>query len=275
MDSRSRLWVGYPGELQALDTTGAVRVRTALDAGGPLRIVGNGSARLYVRAGDELLSVDEETGEVRMRRGEIGGAVVALDPRGRHLYLATEAGAVFGLHPRLLRPLWAWSRLGRRATAIDSSPEGDRLYLALAGEGDSPPGEILVRDVQTGRVLASVQLSGAVRELVVGPTGILFLVLVEDGGASLAALRPGPHGLTELWRHAPGNDAPPGTPQIRVSGTGGDLAAFVPGAAGLRVLDAHTGEVGLRTDDAPRDAAFGADGSLYLLFAEEIRVLRR
>ncbi len=63
--------------------------------------------------------------------------------------------------------------------------------------------------------------------------------------------------------------------ELRVSPTGERVVLFAPRGEGpLRVLDARTGEPLGRVEQGPLDADFGPDGALYLLYGEEIRVVR-
>ena len=61
------------------------------------------------------------------------------------------------------------------------------------------------------------------------------------------------------------------------NGSGGVFLAFLAGGligAGLALLDARTGRVLSVTRRAPLDAAFGAEGRLYLLEPGSVRVVR-
>jgi hypothetical protein len=62
---------------------------------------------------------------------------------------------------------------------------------------------------------------------------------------------------------------------VRVSPDGARVAVIARGrSGGLRLLDARTGAVVGRTDEAPLDAAFGVEGRLWILNAREVRVVR-
>jgi len=269
------LEIGRGGRVLAIDPeSGVLLWESDLETQSGARVLGRGGERLYVRAGAELITLDAD-GEIRMRRDRLATAIVALDPFVRHVYTATETGAVIGLDPRLLRPRWAWPRLGRAATAMAVSPEGDRLYLALAPTAVGGESQVLVRDVQNGRVLHESTLPGAVRDLRVAANGVVFAMVGTGAGAEIHALRPGPEGLTAHWRRSADEWGLGAGAQLRVDHDGHRLAAFAAGpGGGLRMLDAESGDPIGDAMPAPIDAGFGANGTLFVLFAREIQVLR-
>ncbi|HEV2132575.1 MAG TPA: hypothetical protein VGR27_15780, partial [Longimicrobiaceae bacterium] len=185
---------------------------------------------------------------------------------------------VYGLDPRSLEPRWAWPRLGLDAEALASSPEGDRLYLALrepAGTGGAGATRVLTRDVQTGRVLAETLLPFAVRLLTTDAAGRVYALLEDNAGGAVAALQPGAVGLRVLWQRSLLSLGLAAPVELRVSPPGDRLALFTgERERGLHLLDARTGESLGRLHEGPLDAAPGADGVLYLLYQEEIRILR-
>jgi hypothetical protein len=272
---RGLLWITVPGALLALDpATGEVRLRAEPDALATAVPLGADAEQIYVRAGSDLVRLNAE-GSVRARRPLASPGAVALDPLGRHVLVGTDVGAVIGLHPRQLRPSWAWPRLGAPATALAVSPEGDRVYLALAPAGASDGARLLQRDAQTGRVLHETDLTGTVEDLRATAAGTVLAVLRDDSGYELLALRASDRGLVTIWRRPISAAAPRVAVRLRVDDRGRRVALLKTGGdAGLVILDAGDGSVLSESADAPLDAAFGAHGALYLLYPREIRVLQ-
>ncbi|HEV2149304.1 MAG TPA: hypothetical protein VGR37_18015, partial [Longimicrobiaceae bacterium] len=253
-----------------LDTArGAVPAVVELGAAGPARVVGSDTAALYVRVGTVLLAVDVREGRVRARREGVGEDGFEVHPRGRGGYVLSRNGGVLGVAAGSLRPVWGWPERGAAGTALAVSPLGDRVYHALGG--DEP--RILVRDAQTGRILAERAMGGPVRVLETGLDGTLY-ALVGEGRLALAALRPGPEGLEELWDRALRGATAEGGVRLAVSPAEPRLAVVSPEDGGtLRVLDAATGET-LSSEAGVLDAAWAADGALYVLTPEEVRLVR-
>ncbi len=264
-----RIWLASGGRLALLDTARApAPVPVELGTTDAARVVGSDTAAVYLRAGTRLLAVRTDSGRVRARRGGVGADGFAPDPRGGG-FVATRWGGVLGVAPGSLRPLWSWPERGPAGTALAVSPPGDRVYQALGG--DEP--RILVRDAQTGRILAETETAAAVRSLDAGPDGTLYAVTGEGRRATLAALRPGPAGLTELWdvglRALEAGDSA----RVVVSPAGRRVALVSrEGAGTLRVLDAATGRT-VSGESGVLDAAFAADGSLLVLTGREVRIV--
>jgi hypothetical protein len=259
LDSLGRAWVGEPGRLTVYDTAGRPAAR--LEAGGATvpRVLWWMGGLVYVRAERNVSAIDPAT---RERAGTRTVDPVARDPRGRWLYTAGRRGGVLGLTPGSMATRWGWPDPGSRASAIAASPLGDRVYVALAGNDDNGvEPSIEVRDALTGRVLSTAEISGPVRVLESGPDNTLY-ALTED---AVTALRHGPDGLATLWTTGVEGE------ELRVSPAGSRVAVLERGR-GLRVLDAATGRVVGRTDEAPRDAAYDVAGRLWLLHPREIRI---
>jgi hypothetical protein len=274
IDAGGRLWRGAPGWAEPIDAhsgVGGARIET----GGTdvPHFLGTADGRVYLRAGDRLLTADTATGQIIAARREAG--VVALATDGRYVYLATATGAVFGLGPRSLLPRWAWPRLGAPALALASSPAGDRLFVALADttRPRAPGTTLLSRDAQTGRTEGEVAIDGAVTELAAAPEGWIFAATWAEDAGALIALRPAGSGTWEVaWRRrAAALGQADGPLLLRLSPLG-DRLAVSSRAGGVRLLDARSGEaVGhAETGSAPLDAARGADGALYILQPTEI-----
>ncbi len=95
--------------------------------------------------------------------------------------------------------------------------------------GDEP--RILVRDAQTGRILATTETAAGVRSLDAGPDGTLYALRGEGRRATLAALRPGTAGLEGALGRGP---ALPGGGRLRAGGGVPGGAARGAGVAGGR-----------------------------------------
>lgn len=266
-----RVWLAAGGRLALLDTARApAPAPVELGTADAARILGSDTAAVYLRAGTRVLAVQPDSGRVRARRSGVGADGFAPDPRGRGAFVATRWGGVTGVAPGSLRPLWSWPERGSAGTALAVSPLGDRVYQALGG--DEP--RILVRDAQTGRILAETETAAAVRSLDAGPDGTLYAVVGEGRRAALSALRPGPAGLAERWDVALRGLELGDSARVVVSPAGGRVALVSrEGGGTLRVLDAATGRV-VSGETGVLDAAFAADGSLLVLTAREVRIVR-
>ena len=264
------IWLVSGGRLALLDTARApVPPPVELGTADAARVVGSDTAAVYLRAGSRLLAVWPDSGRVRARRGGVGADGFASGPRGGG-FVATRWGGVLGVAPGSLRPLWSWPERGPPGTALAVSPLGDRVYQALGG--DEP--RILTRDAQTGRILDETETGAAVRSLDAGPDGTLYAVGGEGRRAVLTALRPGPAGLAERWDVALRSLEVGDSARVLVSPAGTRVALVSrEGEGTLRVLDAATGRVA-SGERGVLDAAFAADGSLLVLTAREVRIVR-
>ena len=267
VDAAGRAWIGEPGALVAVDTSGREVARVPVALSGTPRLLWTAAGRRYVRAAGATAVLDAAGKPLGTRRSD---APLARDPRGRWVYTASRNGSVMGLAPETLAPRWGWPDAGSPVGALAVSPLGDRVYVALSGsERHDVAAAIEVRDALSGRLLSTYATGAPVRALEVAPDGTLYAVL----GGSVAALRHGPGGLKQLWskdfggigRHAP--DA------VRVSPGGQRLAAVAFGHE-LHLLAAADGKVLEESTKAPRDAAWDVAGRLWVLSGREIRIVR-
>lgn len=269
LDTQGRVWIGERGRVRLLsEATGESRGEVETGGVAVPRLLGTAAGRAQFRLGvRSLATVDPEAMELRAFREEVEGEHLAADPRGRHLYLAAPAGAVLGLHPRTLAPDWAWPRRGAPATALAASPEGDRMYQAL-GPVEDAGARLLVRDVQTGRILLEAGLPAPLEALAAAEGGVLY-GLEEDGG--VLAFRAG-RDLHPLWRqpaHRLGLSPPL---ELRAPSGGARVLVISPSAGEARMLDGTDGALAGRYTGGVRDGAFGPSGALYLLFERDLRV---
>jgi hypothetical protein len=273
VDGAGRSWVGRPGGLARLDGA-AVAAELATEGAEVPRVVGRAAGRLVVRVGARVLALDPETAEVMAERAEMAG-ILSIDPLDRYLYRATGGGAVLAYDAASLEPRWGWAALGAPATAAAGSLLGDRFYLALSDTAGAAGGEVLIRDLQTGRVLSRVFFPVPLTGLLPDPGGGLVALLREEGGGAVMGLWHARGDLPIRWRHTLAELGLEADPQLRGSARTPRVAVFGEGNEnGLHVLDAETGRRLGRVREAVLDAGFGADGALYLLDATSIRVVQ-
>ncbi|HWK89365.1 MAG TPA: hypothetical protein VNP72_05195 [Longimicrobium sp.] len=265
LDSLGRAWIGLPGGLVALDSTGRVAGRVSVRGDSIPRLLWQGPGVLALSTGSRgLARADAAGGEARggWESRALRGA--ARDPRGRWVYAATRTGGVVGLDARTLAPRWGWPDAGAEATGIAVSTLADRVYVALGGDAEV----MQVRDAQSGRVLFASPQGGSLRQVAAAMDGSVYGVL----GGRVVKLRHARDHLETLWSVSPGTGGE-GEMVLRVDAAGRRLAVFRPGGR-LLVLEPVRGAVVGRTREAPRDAAFDVRGRLWLLESRAVRVVR-
>jgi hypothetical protein len=262
-------WLGVPGGLLLRDPAGSWR-EVRWEGEGVPRVLGWIGGSAYVRAGDVLQVLEAGRDSVAARREGFGSSPLLLDVRGRAVLQAAGSGAVLGHDPTTLEPVWAWAALGSPSGAVAASPQGDRVYHALAD--DEEGARILTRDLQTGRVLASMPIAAPVAVLATDSTGMLFALAREGRRAEVLALRPDGGELTVVWRRV--LRAAEEAARVRLAVGDGRVAVWGLGPrVGLRLLEGRDGSVLGRSRTDPLDAAFGEDGSLWTLYPGELRRL--
>jgi len=269
-DSAGLLWIGLPGRLVAVDSAGRARAEVAIGRDTVPRLLWRAGDRLVIADGRRLDGADAGGGRAAGGWGSTSLRGAARDPRGRWVFTANRRGGVLGLSSETLRPLWGWPETGGEALGLAVSPLADRVYVSVDRAGDLPPA-IQVRDAGSGRVLRTDEQVAPVRGLAAAPDGTLYGHV--DG--AVVRLRHGPEGLRRAWAQSPAVRGSGGEMELRVDPAGQGVAVFGRGrGARLAVLDAETGRVLGQTDTAPLDAAFGAEGRLYLLEPGLVRVVR-
>lgn len=269
-----RLWVGGAGSMEVLAPGGSVggSESFAIPGGAHAEVVGEAADVVYVRAGDHLTSLQPGADADSAQRAGFAGVPIVLDPRGRFLAQGAASGSVLAFDPETLEPVWAWAARGARTTAMAITPEGDVLWQALAPPGSRPV--LLERDLQTGRVLDEHPLDSRGLFLAATPSGDLLAVLGDGDRLHVVRLRPRGELLMSVWRTAvelPGEPAP----IVRYAADPDRIAILRPrNGAGLRVLDAEAGDLIGSVEETLLDAAFSADGVLYLLTSADIRAVR-
>jgi hypothetical protein len=270
VDSAGLLWIGTPGRLTAVDTAGRAVGTVTLARDSVPRVLWRAGPRLVLRDGRRISGADAAGGAAVAGYGSTGLRAAARDPRNRWVFTANRRGGVMGLDPASLQPRWSWPETGGEALGMAVSPLADRVYVSVDRAGDLSAA-VQVRDAGSGRVLTSVEMDEPLRALAAGPDGTLYGL--SDG--AVVRLRPGPGGLRRVWTEAPSIGASGDQVEMRMDPSGARVAVFGRGrGARLAVLDARTGRVLGVTKTAPLDAAFGAEGRLYLLEQRMIREVR-
>jgi hypothetical protein len=270
VDSAGLLWIGVPGRLVAVDTAGRARAEVAIGRDSVPRLLWRAGTRLVIAHGRRLDRAEASGGQAAAGWGSTALRAAARDPRGRWVFTANRRGGVTGLDTATLRPLWGWPETGGEALAMAVSPLADRVYVSVDRAGELPAA-VQVRDAGSGRVLMSAEQTDPLRGLVAASDGALY----GHANGLVLRLRHGPQGLRRVWGETPPVRGPEGEMELRVDPSGTRVAVFGRGrGARLAVLDAATGRVLGQTQTAPLDAAFGAEGRLYLLEPGSVRVVR-
>lgn len=276
IDSAGRFWVGRSGEIVRIDTDGSRRVHYPTREIDASEYLGAAGSQLYFRTSGSLLSIDLAADSGVLRRPGHAEAA-AVDPRG-HVVLRTEdAGTVVAHEANGLDPVWGWGAVGAASRALAISPQGDRVYQALAEGESSGSATLLVRDLFTGRILRSIELAEPLQAIVLDSDGDLYAAGWAEGGEGAITKIGWEDGeLRSSWRR-PFRDLGVDPPvRIAYSPASRTLAVLaVNEEAGLHVLNGETGQTMDRIRGSTRDVAFDPGGSIYLLFPDAIRRLEK
>jgi hypothetical protein len=264
-------WIGAPGELVRLDRGGGELARIPVEAGLP-EFVGAAENLVFFRTPTSLLAVDAGAGALLAERPEPPIDAAVLDVRGRYLFRTSGAGAVLGHEPSTLQPLWGWGAVGAPATALGLSPEGDRVYEAIDTREAGRPPELLIRDLQTGRILRRLELVDPIRALAWDQYGRLFALTWGGSlGGDVLAMGWERGEPRTLWRRSLDDFGIDGPARLRLSPSGRLLGILgLESEAGLHVLDVETGETLETLRGAAFDLAFGPADEIYLLQSSEL-----
>jgi hypothetical protein len=276
IDPRGRWWLGVPGGVEVRDSAGPqARIRL----GGPSapRVLGWMGERAYLRSGDRVGVAEGGADSAVAVRDGFGTSRLVLDARERALYQGAGSGAVLEHDPATLEPLSGWPALAAPTTALAASPHGDRLYLAVASGVEGEEGEegerLLIRDLQTGRVLAEVPLEDRLEALTADERGVLYGLVREGRRVTVVALRPVTDRLEPVWRRRLSGRA--GEGEVWLVESGGRIAVAVPPPApGVRLLDARDGALLGRAGGEALDFAFDPAGALWVLYRGVVRRVR-
>jgi hypothetical protein len=271
IDIGGSAWLGGQSVLVRADLAGRESGRFPIDGSDPPRIAASLLDHLYFRAGPSVLLVDGAAGSLLGQASEMPGEAVAVDWRGRFVFRTGAAGAVLAHDARSLEPLWGWGAIGADGTALGVSPEGDRVYEAVASEDDSA--ELLIRDLQTGRILRRFPLADPIRRLIVADARTLYGVgwNGDGSGGALVRLSWKEGHLVNVWRRALGDLHLAGPVLFVLSPRGDRLAILAPdNETGLHVVDVETGRTVDRLRIQARDVAFDPEGRIFLLTPSEL-----
>lgn len=267
IDEEGRFWLGGRGRLWVQDSATRVKEFTLPGAAVP-RVLGWGGSTGYLRVDGALARVGLDADSAVAWRGGMGTDPLVLDVRKRAIFQGARSGAVIAHDPETLEPIWAWASLDMVTTAMALSPEGDRLYQALGGEGEPA---ILIRDLQTGRVLAREAFAAPLVQLVAAPGGLLYGLAEDDGRVAAVALRLRRRELEVLWRRALEVGE---ARDLQLAVQGGRVAVWGAAARSpLRLLSAVDGAPIGRSREPVRDAGFDGVGALWVLHPGELRRL--
>lgn len=260
IDASGRFWLGSPEAVRLFGPESTRMVVQHAWESSP-QVMGRRGEQIYLRVGDTVFV--HGAADNLIARGSFGANPVVVDARGRALLQGASSGAVLAHHPDSLAPIWGWAARATPSTALAVSPEGDRVYHAVIGEpgGDA---QLLVRDLQTGRVLHVMTAAAPLRQLQVDARGWLYALEGEPGRRAAVALQPGGGEVRVVWRRAIPGDSDGATLGLAV----GDARVAVwggEGEEGVLLLSAEDGSVLGRAMPAPLDGAFDPDGSFWVL----------
>ncbi|MEX2570375.1 MAG: hypothetical protein WD737_03655 [Gemmatimonadota bacterium] len=274
MAADDTIWLGAPGALVRIDAGGRELRHIPLGAPAVPEHIGTFGGMSYFRAGPSTVRVDAVADSAVTAREDIVGRSFITDPLGRFVYRADESGAVVAHDPLSLEAVWGWPAVGGQATALAVTSHGDRMYQAVAGS-DGTESALLVRDLQTGRILDRLALADPLQLLLMPADGPLLGV--SWGGAprgSVAAFHWRDGDLDVSWRRTFADLGLSGPVRAALSPSGRLLAILArESEAGLHVLDVETGRTVERLREAALDVGFGATDEVYLLARDELRRL--
>lgn len=260
------LWLGNSDGIVRTDPTGVVSGRFPFSSGSAPDRIATTASGLYFRSGSAFHLIDPGTDSLLIHRDDMPGDAVAMDPRGRYLFRTGGAGAILAHDAPSLDPIWGWGAIGAEGTAIAVSPQGDRVYEAITDNDDT--GELLVRDLQTGRVLERLDLPHPVRILLAAEDGSLVGIgwRADGSGGTLFRLAWIGGEIGTVWSRSTGDLGISPPMRLRLSGRGDRLAVLAMNdEAGLHVLDMETGRTVDRLGGRADDVAFDPADRIYLL----------
>lgn len=274
LQAADSLWLGDPGRVQRVDSAGVVRFEARLAAVGTPELLGMSEGRVYYRA-DALLGFIDASSGSRVERENVPGELFLLDPHGRFIYTSVGAGALVAYDAETLEPLWGWAELGGPGTALALAPQGHRLFQAIGTGGARRSPQLDVRDVQSGRVIRTVELTGDAHALLVSERGELYGVLDRPGsGFELRAWRWEGGRLEPQWQRSLEEFGVEQPPRVEIAPSGRLLAVLASEKEiGLHLLDVETGRSIKHGPGIAFDIAFDPADRVHLLRAGEIRRL--
>jgi hypothetical protein len=271
IDLPDAIWLAGAGEIVRMDAAGQEVARISVPEDATAEVIGAHDDRLYFQTPRAILLVDAAESRVVAERQQMAAEAFVADLRGRFVLGTSGAGAVIGHHPESLEPTWGWGAVGAAGAALALSPEGDRVYQAISPADGGEP-ELLVRDVQTGRIVRRRELADPPVAVVAGGSLTVFVLEADgEGGGGVEALRWRGGELETLWRRSLGDLGIRGSARIRISPDRSRLAVLgLQNDEGLHVLDGETGDKVGRLRGDPLDVRFGPAGEIFLLYRGEL-----
>ena len=268
------LWLAGPTRIVHLDSAGQ-QVAHLDFPGTPeagAEILGDAAGMLFFRVGPALGALAPGRDSLRVGAPIGKTDALTLDPLGRFAYQSGGHGAITAHEAETLRPVWGWPALGGLSEGIALSPEGDRLYQAVAPKDGQRL--LLVRDLQTGRILRQIEVEGEVRRMAMATDGGIYVVESHRGDADVVRYTWAGGTLAEQWRTVLSGIEPASNTQLHTAPSGQLLAVLTPeNEEGLHILDAETGVMLGQVAGPARDVAFRSTGEILLLVPGEIHQL--
>lgn len=274
IDSTGIFWLAAPGAILRLPQDSLTPKRLPLASPGSPQFVGRTDSAAIFRTASNVLAASLSGDSILAANDGAPSDVAVLDVRDRYLFTTTGPGEVILYRPETLEPIWGWAAVGAPSDALALSPEGDRVYQAVGPSEYRESAEILVRDLQTGRILRTVEMPEVVRALVAAPSGSLYGTMWDDelGGASAFALVWAGGELEVAWRRGFGDIGIEAPATLKLSPVGDSAGILgLNEEAGIHILDVNTGDTVDRLRIEALDFAFDPAGRLYLLFPGELR----
>lgn len=276
VDSAGIFWLAAPGAILRLTPDSLTPQRLAVAASEPPEFVGRTDSIAVFRTSSSLIAASLSGETILAERAGTHSDVAVLDVRDRYLFTTSLSGEVIIYRPETLDPIWGWAAVGSLSEAVALSPQGDRVYQAVGPSEYRESPEILVRDLQTGRILRTVEMPEIVRALVAAPSGSLYGTMWNDelGAASAFALVWEAGELDVAWRRGFGDIGIQAPATLKLSPDGDSIGILgLNEEAGIHILDVNTGDTMDRLRIEALDFAFDPAGRLYLLVPGELRRL--
>lgn len=279
IDEHNRIWLSGPGQIVRLDSMIAAPARLRLRTPAAPTWLSGGEEHVYFQVASTLGMLDlgaasDSTSlpQPLLQPIEWPAEAVAVDPRGRFLYRTAEAGSLVAHDLDSLIPRWGWAAVGAEGTALSLSPGGDYLFEATTTVEEQP--ELLVRDVQTGRILRRIELSDPARTLFSTRDGSVYAVGGSRDGGSVAAFGWRDGELERQWQRSFGDFDVESPVRAALSPSGRLLAILgIEQESGLYLLDTGDGRTIERLRGPALDIGFDRADRPFLLVRGELRRL--
>ena len=240
---------------------------------GTPRYLTSSGERVYFRAETQLgwLSAD---GDTVARRAASDIDAVALDPSSRYLLTTTGPGTVVIHDPVGLEPIFGWAAVGAESPDLAFAAEGDVVYQPVYAFEFRETPEILVRDLETGRIRQRLPLTAPVDAIAASARGTVVAAGTTAEGAEASGFAWREGHLREVWRAGLDGAAAGERLRMKIDPAGRLMAVMTHNdEAGLHLVEVETGRVVDRLRGSFRDFAFDREGRLWALYPGELRRL--